>query len=244
MERSIVLWLILGLAAPAGAQANASSTQIATPGPEIIESVCRGGEIASGPAYDQMVRIKQRLGSVLKANTGHHIRVALVTGNVINAWNADLNPSQSLVCIPISMVVFMSGAEGELGFIVSHEVGHALDDACKTPSGRTEVAIASQPFSAFVGALLGGRYSTAVVQQSCEARADAIGFALFTAAGYNPFDAAGAFGRLEMYIGDASTTLTARFAALGKDHPMTPDRIGQMREMLIRRLAARTAGRG
>jgi predicted Zn-dependent protease len=243
MKCSLVLWLMLGLTSQAGAQANASSTQIPTPRPEIIESVCRGGEIASGAAYDQMVRIKQRLGSVLKANTGHHIRVALVTGNVINAWNADLNPSQSLVCIPISMVIFMSGAEGELGFIVSHEVGHALDDACKTASGRTEVAIASQPFSAFVGGLLGGRYSTAVVQQSCEARADAIGFALFTAAGYNPFDAAGAFGRLEMYMGDTSTTLVARFAAFGKDHPVTPDRIRQMRAMLVRQLMTRTTGR-
>jgi hypothetical protein len=70
-------------------------------------------------------------------------------------------------------------------------------------------------------------------QRTCESRADTIGFAMFTDAGYNPFDAAEAFGRLEMYSGDVSSGIVARLAALGRAHPMTPDRIAHMRTLLI-----------
>jgi hypothetical protein len=55
---------------------------------------------------------------------------------------------------------------------------------------------------------------------------------LFTASGYNPFDAAGAFGRLEVYSGDISTGVAARLLALGQTHRMTPDRIAHMRALL------------
>jgi predicted Zn-dependent protease len=94
------------------------------------------------------------------------------------------------------------------------------------------------PLSSALGALLGGGQGAAAAtqlatQRSCEARADAIGFHIFTASGYNPFDAAGAFGRLEMYMGDNSTGVFARLAAMGSNHPMTPDRIKHMRFRLI-----------
>lgn len=45
---------------------------------------------------------------------------------------------------------------------------------------------------------------------------------IFTASGYNPYDGAGAFGRLKMYMGDTKTGLLARLNALGSDHPVTP----------------------
>jgi predicted Zn-dependent protease len=134
------------------------------------------------------------------------------------------------------MVPFM-GSEGEFAFLVSHEIGHAVDDACKTPprTGR----LASVRRRSRLDVLLGGNRVAA--QRKCETRADAIGFNIFRAAGYNPFDAAGAFGRLEMYLGDTSTGILARLNAVRSDHPMTPDRIKHMRSLLMAEENAQTA---
>jgi predicted Zn-dependent protease len=73
-------------------------------------------------------------------------------------------------------------------------------------------------------------------QRTNEASADEIGFAIFTAAGYKPFDAAGAFGRLETRLGDRSTGILGRLAAMGSDHPMTPDRIRHMRALVLQQI--------
>ena len=137
------------------------------------------------------------------------------------------------------MVHFMGDAEGELAFIIAHEVGHTVDDVCKTDGGRVAVANSRGSLGALFGGLLGGAQGAASAsrisqQQGCEARADEIGFFIFTHSGYNPYDAAGAFGRLEMYLGETSTGLFARLNAMGSDHPMTPDRIENMRTLLIR----------
>jgi len=50
--------------------------------------------------------------------------------------------------------------------------------------------------------------------------------------GFSPYDVGAAFGKLEMYSGDIRTHLAAQFAALGKDRPMTPDRVQHMHDML------------
>jgi len=119
-----------------------------------------------------------------------------------------------------------------MAFIYAHELGHALDDSCKTTTGRAQVAPPS--IRGELDKLLGGDGRIGSVEQrACETRADEIGFRLFTAAGYNPFDAAGGFGRLEMLSGDTSTGILGRLAAMGRDHPITPDRIRHMRALLI-----------
>jgi predicted Zn-dependent protease len=75
-------------------------------------------------------------------------------------------------------------------------------------------------------------------QQGCESRADTIGFRILRAAGYSPYDAAGALGRLEMYFGDTNTGVLARLSAMASDHPMTPDRLKHMRALLLQSGAA------
>jgi predicted Zn-dependent protease len=132
----------------------------------------------------------------------------------------------------------MGDAEGELAFVLSHEIGHTVDDQCKTQEGRLAVAQSRGSLGAALGGLFGGKEGASAAsklsqQKGCEARADEIGFYIFTASGYNPYDAAGAFGRLEMYSGDTNTGVLARLNALGSDHPMTPDRISHMRALLI-----------
>lgn len=223
--------------------ANTCMAQAPDPGIEVkkaqvIQQVCRGGEIKSGPEFEVFQRAVKKLATVVNQDQQHEIYPALVNNSEINAWAVNFDMRNSLLCIPVAMVQFMGDAEGELGFIIAHEVGHAVDDACKTQTGRVAVANSRNSLGAFLGGLLGGEQGAASAsaisqQRGCEARADAIGFQISTAAGYSPYAAAGAFGRLEMYTGDTSTGVLARLVDLGRDHPMTPDRIKHMRMILM-----------
>ena len=107
------------------------------------------------------------------------------------------------VCVPTAMTRFMSN-EDELAFILGHELGHVVDTEC----ARIQKVV-------------------------CETRADEIGFKLLVAAGYSPYAAAGAFGRIEMYLGDTSTGISGMFRQLASDHPITPNRIANMRRLLL-----------
>jgi predicted Zn-dependent protease len=59
-----------------------------------------------------------------------------------------------------------------------------------------------------------------------------VGFDLLVKSGFSPFEAGAAFGKLEMYSGDTKTGLGAQLQTLGKNHPMTPDRVQHMHDML------------
>jgi Zn-dependent protease with chaperone function len=199
---------------------------------EMVARYCRGAEITNGPEFSRLEAIHTRLQPVLANAPDNDIDVALVTTNEINAWTVPLGPRSSLICIPVVMVRFIGQSEGEMAFIVAHELGHALDEACKSDLGRAQVA--RPTVSGSLDRLLGGSGRNALEEQrTCESRADEIAFRIFTAARYNPFDAAGAFGRIEMYLGDTSTGVIGRFLALSSDHPITPDRIRHMRALLV-----------
>ncbi len=209
---------------------------------EIVQYYCHAPEITAGPEVDRIKSIEARLGPVLARIQGPRILVAVVDSEVINAWNSNLNSRESLICMPVAMIRFMGESEGEMAFIFAHETGHAVDSTCKSNEGRAEIT--PPTLSGAIDKLLGGSGRNLLAEQrTCEERADAIGFAMFTAAGYNPFDAAGAFGRLEMYQGDTSTGILARFVALGNTHPITPDRIAHMRALLNQELLREAGAR-
>jgi Zn-dependent protease with chaperone function len=201
---------------------------------EIVENYCRAPEVTSGPEFERMASIHQRLAPILARVPGYQIHVAVVDSNIINAWENNLNSHVGLICVPTAFVRFMGTSEGEMAFFYAHEIGHALDDTCKSDSGRAQIA--RQTISGELDKLLGGFGRNALAEQrTCEARADDIGFRIFTAAGYDPYDAAGGFGRLQMLMGDTSTGVLGRLSALGNDHPITPDRIRHMRILLAER---------
>lgn len=205
-----------------------------------VQRGCGYPEVTKGTERAELTRIEERLSPVVKDDGRHHIYVALVHSNIINSWELSLDATHYMVCIPVGMVRFMGDAEGELAFVVSHETGHALDDQCRTAEGRLAVAKSEGSLGVVVGEWLGSKQrayqlSRLAQEQGCEQRADQIGFLIFTQAGYNPFDAAGAFGRLEMYSGDTGGVLS-QVKALTSGHPMTADRISHMRELLIEEL--------
>jgi predicted Zn-dependent protease len=180
-----------------------------------------------------MATIRQRLAPVLARVPEHEVHLAVVDSNVINASTHYLTARSALICIPTGIVRFMGDSEGEMAFVYAHELGHAIDDTCESDSGRAQIA--PPTLSGELDRLLGGSGRNPLAEQkACENRADEIGFAIFTSAGYNPFDAAGGFGRLEMLTGDTSTGIVGRLAALGSDHPMTPMRIQHMHALLLR----------
>jgi len=131
---------------------------------------------------------------------------------VVSSWNSLLmtvvGENRSLICVPTAMVDFLS-SDGEVAFIMGHEMGHAVDQACK-----------------------GANKNDMAVRRTCESRADAVGFDLLMKSGFSPYDTGAAFGKLEMYSGDIKTGVQAQLQALGRDHPMTPDRVQHMRDML------------
>ena len=246
MKATALAWIILaGTCCIAFSQVSRPTSKPSKE--QVIEKVCKAPEISSGAEFDELRRVEQKLGAVISQDRQHRVYIALVNSDVINAWATNFNMTDSLICIPVAMVHFMGDAEGELAFILSHEIGHTVDDQCKTEQGRLAVAQSRGSLGALFGGLLNGEKGAAAAsrlsqQKGCEARADGIGFYIFTGSGYNPYDAAGAFGRLEMYMGDTKTGVLARLSALGSDHPMTPDRIAHMRVLLIN-YAQQNAGR-
>lgn len=101
-----------------------------------------------------MVSIRQRLAPVLARVQGYDIHLAVVESQEINAYTFNLSPRSALICIPTGIVRFMGDAEGEMAFIYVHELGHALDDACKSGVGRAQIA--PPTVSGAIDKLLGG----------------------------------------------------------------------------------------
>jgi hypothetical protein len=125
---------------------------------KIVNSVCRGPEVTAGPEFDVLQRVMRRVGPIIsQGQQTHRVHVALTRTNEINAWAKSFTLSESLICVPVPMVRFLGLHEGELAFIFSHEVGHALDDTCKTSTGRLAVADTTRGLGASVIRLLHGR---------------------------------------------------------------------------------------
>jgi predicted Zn-dependent protease len=206
------LLLVLTLTVPLAAQtANQISTVCGAP---VLGTIASFDQQPRGILADPPDPARPSIAAFARASQNllpmreHEPRViiALVSKSEINA-NAHTSAQLSIVCIPSAMVDFM-GNEDEIAFIVAHELGHTIDSVCFGQHNRQD-------------------------QVACEMRADEIGFQHLILAGYSPYAAAGAFGRLEMYSGDTSTGLTGLFRQLGIDHPITPNRITNMRRLLL-----------
>jgi Zn-dependent protease with chaperone function len=212
MRSLIAISLFAILAAPVAAQ----------PGPLLpdvmVQQFCQASQVASGAEFDAITAVALRL-----AEASPHIHVAVIDSPLVNAWDVNLSAGVSLICIPVGLVQYMGGAEGELAFILGHEIGHATDKHCKSLKGRLRVA----PLATLLGEISGDRTGD---QRACEARADELGVNLMTCAGYDPNDAAVALRRLSRKSGVSISGPTA----LGDDHPITADRVHHIRKLIAR----------
>ncbi len=120
---------------------------------QLVQRFCGASELTSGPEVDAIRRIKGRFGPIVARDKGHRIFVAMIPSNEINAYHQPMNMRDSVICVPSVMAHFMGG-DGELAFILGHEVGHAMDDICKTAEGRAQMATRMSPLAALRGMLL------------------------------------------------------------------------------------------
>ncbi len=199
--------------------------------PNTVSKYCGAQVIATGEEFDRLQRVSKRL---LSAASREQVEIVLIDSLVVNAWSINLGATHSLVCIPIGLVKWQQDADGELAFIVGHELGHAWDDSCKTVSGRGRLAKKSHS----LGALLFGPSDGNEVgdQRICEFRADAIGLQLLANAHYNAADAITAFERLQEFQHDHRQGVLGRLSAMGSDHPITSDRIHKLKQIIRRSL--------
>jgi predicted Zn-dependent protease len=225
-DMRILIGLVLALlAAPVVAQ---DSYRAEVPD-STMRHDCLGREIKSGAEFNEVASITKRL-----AVADPRIRVAVAMNPMINAWEV---PGSELICVPVAFVHFME-SEGELAFMIGHEMGHAIDKRCDDPASRAQITDQSKS-GALLGLLFGrGSGDGARDQRACESRADELGLSLMTRAGYDPEDAVLALMRLSSYVGDTGTGPIARLAALGNDHPITADRVRHVRKLIARQAKA------
>ena len=207
--------LLLGLLLASAAAGQVTTHQFTSQELAAISRVCGASLVRAGSEHDMEISAFNRLTAAMREK-GWGQRAMVIALTDSPQVNAFTHPSQQgrgggLICLPIAMVRFLQDSDAELAAVIAHEMGHAIDDGCRRvwQSRRLEE------------------------QRMCEKRADEIGFLLLVQAGYNPFAVAGAFGRLEMFSGDYSTGFLARFRGLAQNHPITPDRIADMRRMVV-----------
>lgn len=188
---------------------------------------CEAPRISSGAEVEWVAAITRRL-----AVTNPHIAIVVTDSPLFNAWDVEVFADSSLICVPVALVHFMERDEGELAFILGHEIGHATDNRCKNLSGRARVADESKPGTALAILFGHGSGDGAGDQRACETRADEIGLDLMTHAGYDPENAPAALDRLSSYSGDSGAGLFGRLAALRNEHPITANRIRHLRKRI------------
>lgn len=196
---------------------------------QLIRRYCEAPRVSSGAEVEQVAAIALRLGV---ANP--HIVIVVSNSPHLNPWDVEAIADTSLICVPAGLVRFMVNEEGELAFMLGHEIGHATDGRCKNLIGRAQVADESKSGTALAILFGHGSGDGARDQRACETRADAIGLNLMTHAGYDPEEAVAALDRLSGYTGDTGAGPFGRLAALRKEHPLIADRIRHIRKLIAR----------
>ena len=209
------------------------SAQELRPTASMVYKHCGALPITSGQDFERLQVVAKRVAGGSESG----IPIVLIDSGVINAWTARMDGRRSVVCIPLALVEWQQGADGELAFIVGHEIGHALDNSCRTIEGRRRLARKSHS----LGALLFGSSNgdEAGDLRKCELRADGLGLERLTRAGYDPQDAVNAFERLRALRRDKRKGVLGRMAAIGSDHPITSDRIHHLKRLIAATEAAR-----
>lgn len=131
--------------------------------------------------------------------------VEMTTSQEVNAFADTTNGHK--IWINRALVQAFYGSPGELAFVIAHEAGHLQDKDCKW-------RVAKMP--------------PAAGQRFCEANADWLGVQYLMAAGFNPWAAGGAMGRLMMAAPQGNSITALIIGRFKSDHPISIDRINQL----------------
>lgn len=130
--------------------------------------------------------------------------VVVGAGDEVNAY---AEVSTHTIRVTRALINVMS--QGELVFVIAHEIGHLQDDDCQARGAAHHL-------------------SGMALKRMCESAADQIGMQYILAAGYTPFEAAGVMGKLLMVHPDQGSILGIMVGRFLSDHPVDVDRIRQL----------------
>lgn len=146
----------------------------------------------------------------------------------MNAW---ATPETGEVFVTKALLETVGPQEGELAFILNHELAHIYNYWWWHPESlqlRLKVSRYLFPLGPAVLSKVERRNRDSQVD---ETMADLIAFGLLIDSGHNPYDAAAFFGRLQMYEGTAEPTARL-WAPYFRTHPFNENRIQILRAML------------
>lgn len=169
--------------------------------------------IRSGPEFEMVKRVVTRLESQVQFKFPRDVHEIVIDDDTINASSY---PDRRLIVIPVGIVRFLRDSEGELAFVIGHEMGHVIDIGLKT-RGNVQSVCPSK---------------SAAAQRFCESRADEIGLQYMAGAGYNPYDCGAWFGRWAMFAGDTGLGGLLRKWIYNQNHPISTERLADMRKTL------------
>ena|SRR3984893_11797958 len=147
----------------------------------------------------------------IRGNAGYNIpefKLVVTDEQVVNAY---ADPRTNTVRLPVRIVEFYGSDKGELAYVIAHEIGHLQDRDCLARG--TQQGLRNR-----------------ALQRMCEESADFIAIQYMMAAGYSPFDAAAAMGRLMMLTSDHTSVLGIVVRRFTSNHPVDLDRIARMRD--------------
>lgn len=94
----------------------------------IVQQVCKAPLIEGTSESGIVGSIRMKLVPLLPKS--EHIGLAVVQSDVVNAFTYNISPDHAIICLPTAMIALLADAEGELAFMIDHEVGHTLDKSC------------------------------------------------------------------------------------------------------------------
>jgi len=186
-----------------------------------------GGEIPNADIEE----VWQRLVSDLPSDLPVQPSLRISDKPIVNAWTS---PGTGEVSVSQQMLGILGDNRGEIAFVLGHELGHVIGywtgQSAKLQKEQMEADLGNL-LSALNLVLESPEAKKNRYSQIEEKLADAIGFHLIWHVGYNPYDAAGFFGKLQMYAGTTNPG-DRMWRPYLQDHPFNEDRIENLRRIM------------
>lgn len=191
------------------------------------ERTCGAVHIFTGEYAE---RVKRVSATLMNEHPELNADVVTVRSDSINAWAVDLASERPLVCVATGIVRWTRDDDGQLAFIIAHELAHAADNGCRSLRERAKLAARSiSVLSLLVGSSNGDEPGD---QRRCETRADQMGVELLMDAGYDSEDAIRSFKKLQQIEPKPRDGFLRRLFGSGSGHPMSEARIRSLRKLM------------
>lgn len=207
-----------------------SQSQEISVGQEVAQNVEQeyGEAVTDGPEYRRVQEIGGRLLRYANREVPYSLTL-LNNSEVINAFAAPGGP----LFVTTALCRLMTD-DGELAFVIGHEISHveaehgrqAINQALMVNAAASLILDDRSQLQQLGASVVWTLYSQGYSRTN-EREADALGLRMMDRAGYNPWRALDALGKL----GGGNLSGPARYLS---SHPSTPERIERLRDQIAR----------